>query len=242
MEPLIAGRGLNQGDVFVLNFGVPPTILAQPENQFIQFSNSGTFSVAASGVGPLAYQWRFNAASLIGQTNSSLTVSNATLANEGNYQVVIANSYGSVTSSVATLAVSLPATGGIIFQDNFDPSTASSLGNYFGGDATNVSVGVAAGAGVGSSAALQIQSSFNNGPNYYGYLAGQWQDASVYLGNTDTNLSHYVLSFDALVTGDTAHRRELPWGSKKARPQTSPRHSRREPCKRFRPIRAARIC
>jgi fibronectin type 3 domain-containing protein len=96
--------------------------------------------------------------------------------------------------------------GVIIFQDNFDPQNpASGIGSYSGGDATNVSVGVVSGVGSNGSAALQIKCSFNNGPNYYGFLGGLWWDLSV-SGNTDTNLSDYVLSFDAYVTGDASHQ------------------------------------
>jgi hypothetical protein len=60
---------------------------------------------AASGTSPLAYQWRFNNAAFSGGTNSSLTVSNAGFANAGNYQVIVTNGYGGVTSSVASLTL-----------------------------------------------------------------------------------------------------------------------------------------
>jgi hypothetical protein len=92
-----------------------------------------------------------------------------------------------------------------VFQDNFDPQTASAITSYLAGDATNVAIGVFFGIGTGGSSALQIKGSVNNGPNGYGVMAAQWQDQSV-SGNTDTNLSDYVLSFDAYVAGDALHQ------------------------------------
>lgn len=96
--------------------------------------------------------------------------------------------------------------GSILFQNTFDPTTGTGIGiSYDGGDVASPTVGVVSGVGTAGSAALQIQCSVNNGPNGYGYLAGQWQDLNV-SGNTDTNLGDYVLSFDALVTGDASHQ------------------------------------
>jgi len=53
----------------------------------------------------LSYQWRFNDGSLIGMTNTVLTVTNVQRANAGNYSVVVTNLSGSVTSKVATLTI-----------------------------------------------------------------------------------------------------------------------------------------
>src|ERR1041384_4121029 len=101
------------GDIHTLdNWGlqitgyVAPSIAAQPANQSIECSTgSATFSVSAGGTAPLAYQWWFNGAPISGQTNADLTLTNSTFASAGNYDVIITNSYGSVTSSVVTLTV-----------------------------------------------------------------------------------------------------------------------------------------
>jgi len=85
---------------------VPPSIAAQPANQTIECSTgSATFSLSAGGTAPLNYQWRFNGAPLPGQTDAALTLTNAAFANAGNYDVVVTNNYGSITSSFATLTV-----------------------------------------------------------------------------------------------------------------------------------------
>lgn len=55
----------------------------------------------AEGFPPPAYQWRFNGTILVGETNSSLTLSNLTLADAGTYELLATNTAGqAVTRSV----------------------------------------------------------------------------------------------------------------------------------------------
>ena len=55
---------------------------------------------------PLQYQWFLNATNLLlDQTNAALVLPNAQGTNTGNYSVLIANSAGSITSSVARLTI-----------------------------------------------------------------------------------------------------------------------------------------
>jgi hypothetical protein len=102
----------------------PPSISSQPTNQTVALNNNATFSVSSSGTLPLYYQWMANSSCAAGGTNSTLTVSNASFADIGNYLVVITNAYGSVTSSVATLALSglpftlLPSNGNFGLTNN----------------------------------------------------------------------------------------------------------------------------
>jgi endonuclease/exonuclease/phosphatase family metal-dependent hydrolase len=85
-----------------------PTIITQPQSQSITIGGSATFSVAASGTAPLSYHWYFNTNTQIaGAISNTLTVTNAQMTNAGSYLVVVTNSVGSVTSSVATLTVSI---------------------------------------------------------------------------------------------------------------------------------------
>ncbi len=53
----------------------------------------------------VSYQWRLNGGPLPGQTKSTISLTNLQTANEGNYDVVVANMCGSVTSRVVTLTV-----------------------------------------------------------------------------------------------------------------------------------------
>ena len=62
-------------------------------------------SVTATGVAPLSYQWQFNGANISGATSSTLVINNLTEANAGSYAVVVANQWGNVTSTIATLTI-----------------------------------------------------------------------------------------------------------------------------------------
>jgi hypothetical protein len=83
----------------------PPLITAQPINQTVNAGAMATFAVTASGTPPLNFQWFDGAAALPGATNANLALANVSDANRGGYSVVISNSVGSLTSSVATLSV-----------------------------------------------------------------------------------------------------------------------------------------
>ena len=82
-----------------------PVIVVQPASQTITVGGPATFSVNATGVSPLFYQWRFNGSALSNASNSVLTIGNVQAVNAGAYMVIVSNTYGSVTSSVATLTV-----------------------------------------------------------------------------------------------------------------------------------------
>jgi len=64
---------------------------------------SATFTITATGDAPLVYQWRRDGAELPGQTNSTLRIGTTQPSDEGNYDVVVSNASGSVTSYVARL-------------------------------------------------------------------------------------------------------------------------------------------
>jgi hypothetical protein len=88
-----------------------PEITVQPANQTVQAGSSPTFTVAATGSGPLDYLWYFGGANMIqSSTNSALTLSTVFTNNAGDYTVVVTNTAGSVTSAVATLTVTIPTT------------------------------------------------------------------------------------------------------------------------------------
>jgi hypothetical protein len=88
----------------------PPVITSQPASRTNVFGSTATFAVSATGSNP-AYQWRKNGANLAnsgnisGALSTSLTLSGITLSDAGNYTVVVTNSAGAVTSSVAVLTV-----------------------------------------------------------------------------------------------------------------------------------------
>jgi alpha-tubulin suppressor-like RCC1 family protein len=99
----------------------PPYILQQPNRSTVAQGQSAGFSVVAGGDAPLFYQWQFNGTNLAdggrltGANSSSLTLADAQASDAGTYAVVITNSWGSVFSSDAVLAVvSRPGSGSVV--------------------------------------------------------------------------------------------------------------------------------
>jgi phospholipase/lecithinase/hemolysin len=82
-----------------------PTITVQPINQTASLFADAVFRVTAAGDVPLSYQWQFNRTNLANMTQMALNLTNIQRANAGDYDVIVANSSGSVTSRVATLTI-----------------------------------------------------------------------------------------------------------------------------------------
>jgi hypothetical protein len=89
------------------NSNNPPVITSQPANQAVPAGSSATFSVTATGIGVLAYQWKFDGTNISGATNATLTLTNLHPSQAGNYTVSVSDSGGSITSSNATLTVTV---------------------------------------------------------------------------------------------------------------------------------------
>lgn len=94
---------LYQESVGMSKGGAPPYLSAPPASQLASPGGNVTFAVTASGTGPLSYQWQFDGTNIPGATGTNYPLSNAQISQAGNYQVVVTNLYGSVTSSVASL-------------------------------------------------------------------------------------------------------------------------------------------
>jgi len=82
-----------------------PMIVSNPVPLTLPASSNALFSVSAIGSQTLAYQWYFNNAPIAGATASQYALNGIQSSNAGNYQVIVTNSLGSATSSVATLNV-----------------------------------------------------------------------------------------------------------------------------------------
>ena len=82
-----------------------PSITVQPQSQTVAAGTNVVFTVTATGVGTLSYQWQFNGVGISGATGTTLALSSVQPANAGSYAVVVTNSLGSVTSAVAVLTV-----------------------------------------------------------------------------------------------------------------------------------------
>ena len=101
----------SRSDIGAYEFGLtllPPVITTQPLSQTTQVGGAATFLAVASGDPPLTYQWRRGGTAIAGATSPMLTLSNVQTNDGANYDVVVANNSGSVTSSVATLSLVTP--------------------------------------------------------------------------------------------------------------------------------------
>ena len=94
----------------ILTVYVPPFITVQPSNQTVWAGSNVTFTLAASGVPAVKYQWRKNATNLNGATNANFTTNNVTALAAGTYSCVVSNAFASAISSNAVLTVLIPDT------------------------------------------------------------------------------------------------------------------------------------
>jgi len=107
----VANGYQNASSWFVQAFLGPVIIVDQPFNRTNNAGTTATFSVVADGSPALGYRWRKNGvnlsdgANILGTATPTLTLSNVLQANAAAYSVVITNSFGAVTSSVANLTV-----------------------------------------------------------------------------------------------------------------------------------------
>ena len=113
--------GIDQFGLYSLTNIAPPLVTAPPASQTIAVGNSGSFNVGAPiGIGPMTFQWRRDAVNLVGKTNQILPLANVQLADAGNYDVVVTNPGGSVTSSPPALLTVINPIAAITGQWDFD--------------------------------------------------------------------------------------------------------------------------
>ncbi len=107
----------NEVRVELIPAGTAPLINTQPQDQTVFTGQTATFSVIASGTGPLTYQWYYNENTLLtNATSSSLTITNAQPSDIGGYSVIVSNAFGSAISDTAELTVSAATAPSIVNQ------------------------------------------------------------------------------------------------------------------------------
>lgn len=113
------------GGIYIWQYAPTPcSITRQPQSQTVLLGSAATFGVSASGSPSLNYQWQFNGANLTdnarigGSQNNHLTIANVQAGDSGSYQVIITNTYGSITSAVAVLTATPPLAAESV-TDNF---------------------------------------------------------------------------------------------------------------------------
>ena len=115
---LARGATSTSGVVFKIEFTAnqAPSVTQHPANRTVSVGQSATFSVAASGTAPLAYQWQRGGVDIAGANSSSYTTPPVSAADNGaRFRCVVSNSFGSATSNEAVLTVvsNQPPTGTI---------------------------------------------------------------------------------------------------------------------------------
>jgi len=84
-------------------------IVAQPVSLSVTQGTVASFSVLASGVPAITYQWFFGSLPIPDATNSTFSISSVDATNAGSYRVVVTNDYLALVSSTATLTVVAPS-------------------------------------------------------------------------------------------------------------------------------------
>jgi sulfur relay (sulfurtransferase) complex TusBCD TusD component (DsrE family) len=87
----------------VVNYA--PVITIQPARVTNGTVAGFTVSLTAAGTPALVYQWRLGGTNISGATTASYSQAPATPSQSGNYNCVVANSFGSATSAVATVLI-----------------------------------------------------------------------------------------------------------------------------------------
>ena len=146
---------LNGGDAAMFKFsdGAPfigtqltpitglPVMTIHPADRVNVLGTHAAFIGRAVGSAPLGFQWQFNGTEIAEATTNNYTRSNVQVADAGNYSLIVSNSFGSMTSTIATLTVisSQP-----FFYEPFDypniggPVSANTSVNWtFGGSGAN---------------------------------------------------------------------------------------------------------
>lgn len=110
--------GMATSEVAVLTVDPFPFIEPQPVSQSVVEGRPAHFPVNAYGRTPLGIQWYRNGLALAGLTNASFYLVDAQISDAGNYQLVVSNNAGSITSVVASLMVeSAPTNAGAVNID-----------------------------------------------------------------------------------------------------------------------------
>ncbi|RFP66829.1 T9SS C-terminal target domain-containing protein [Hymenobacter lapidiphilus] len=92
----------------VYSVAAAPAITGQPANVSVAPGQTASFTVSASGTGPLGYQWQKNGVNIGGATAATYIIASVVAADSGQYRAVVSNAAGSATSAAARLRVTAP--------------------------------------------------------------------------------------------------------------------------------------
>jgi formylglycine-generating enzyme len=119
-----------------------PAITTQPASASVLSGTLASFSVTATGTQP-TYQWRRNGVPILGGTSATYSIASVQTAQAGDYDVVVSNTAGSVTSTVAKLTVfPLVQASNVTFSQRTDGSKLVDIRYTLTGGTTSVALGV----------------------------------------------------------------------------------------------------
>ena len=185
--------GFAQGRQFNLDIITPPMITVQPSNLTALPGAVATFTVGTASNALLFFQWQENGTNLTDQGNVSgsstrtLALGNVSSADVGNYAVVVSNSLGSVTSTVAALTVTTVTAPGVTLSTLYSFSGGNDGGN------PNGLVETADGNFFGTTQ--------NGGMNSYGVIFQMTPDSTVSVLHSFTGGNDGGQPQDALIQG-----------------------------------------
>lgn len=109
---LFGGTSSFTGTLFAVVVSDLPVIETQPKSQTVGVGAEVILSVTAisTGTASLTYQWRKGGVSIAGAAASTYSIATVQAADASKYDVIVSNSVGSSSSSVATLTVLSPPT------------------------------------------------------------------------------------------------------------------------------------
>lgn len=158
-----------------------PLMTRQPASRTNSPGSTAHFAVQALGGWPLHYQWRKNGTNLLaaerilGVNADTLVLTNVQSADAGNYSVVLTNTFGSVTSSVATLTVQMPAP--LIITTNGSVGVSNGLFGFSLSGASGQTVVTEASTNLANPVWLPLQTNLLDGTPAY-FSDPQWMNYS----------------------------------------------------------------
>jgi len=98
---------------------MPPSITSQPTSQTVVVGQTATFTVTATGSGPLRYQWNKGTIAIAGATSASYTTAATTASDNGSQFNVVVSGATKVVATSATVALTVvPATDVLTYHND----------------------------------------------------------------------------------------------------------------------------